>query len=248
MHRYFIEVYYKGTGYAGFQIQENAVTIQSEIEKALKLIFHEDFQLTGSSRTDAGVHSIQNFFHFDSSTIIDTSKLYNLNAVLAAGIAIRSLKLMPPGSHCRFDALSRKYEYTIYFVKDPFIVDVAYYFPYTIDIDILNRVAGIIEGTHDFTSFSKRNTQVKNFICTINESRWECEDHVLRYHVRANRFLRGMVRGLVGTMLQAGRGRIDVEEFKRIMNAKDCRRSNFAVPGKGLCLMEVEYPDGYFEK
>lgn len=248
MHRYFIEVYYKGTGYAGFQVQENAITIQSEVEKALSLIFHEEIRLTGSSRTDAGVHSQQNFFHFDTTLNIPSSRLYNINAVLPANIAVRDFILMSPGAHCRFDAVSRKYEYTVYFLKDPFINDVGYYFPYYIKMDALNHAADLIEGTHDFTSFSKRNTQVKNFICTIYESRWENEGHILKYHVRGNRFLRGMVRGLVGTMLQVGRGKISIDEFISIIEAKDCRLSNFAVPGKGLCLKEVQYPSGYFEK
>lgn len=248
MNRYFIEVYYKGTNYAGFQVQKNAVTIQSELEKALKVLFHQDFELTGSSRTDTGVHARQNYFHFDALFSVDNSRTYNLNAILPPDIAVRSIQLVDQDCHSRFDAVAREYCYSVYRFKDPFLEDRAYYFPFTIDISLLQEAALVLLGTHDFTSYSKRNTQVKTFVCTIEKSEWVKEGHVFQYRVRGNRFLRGMVRGLVGTMLRVGRGQMTLEEFKAVLVARDCSKADFSVPGKGLCLEKVEYPHGYFGK
>lgn len=246
MSRYFIEVIYKGTSYAGFQVQTNADTIQSEIEKAFTVLNY-DVQLTGSSRTDAGVHALQNFFHFDFPEKFDISRVYNLNAILPPDICIKGIYLMNENAHARFDAIARQYCYTVYNFKDPFLADTGYYFPFRIDVELLRYAADFVKGTFDFTSFSKRNTQVNNFVCTIEESRWEKDDHILRYHVRGNRFLRGMVRGMVGTMLRVGRGQITIDQFKNIVEAKDCSKADFSVPGKGLRLERVIYPDDYFK-
>lgn len=248
MNRYFIEVYYRGTEFAGFQVQANAVTIQSELEKALKVLLHVDVELTGSSRTDTGVHARQNYFHFDLPFKIHNSRTYNLNAILPRDIAVRKILNVSPEDHCRFDAIAREYCYSIYRFKDPFLDDRAYYFPYSIDIDLLREASQVIVGTHDFTSYSKRNTQVKTFICTIERSEWVQEGHEFRYRVRGNRFLRGMVRGLVGTMLRVGRGQMTIDHFRGVLEARDCSRADFSVPGKGLCLEKVVYPDGYFER
>ncbi|HRO46402.1 tRNA pseudouridine(38-40) synthase TruA [Agriterribacter sp.] len=246
MQRYFIEVAYKGAGYAGFQIQENAVTIQSEIRQAMAVLFRQDILLTGSSRTDAGVNALQNFFHFNFDRPIPERYIYNLNAILPAAIVIKRIIPVHAHAHCRFDAISREYSYHVYKNKNPFLYNQAYYFPYTIDFDLLQQAASAIMEHTDFTSFSKRNTQVKNFICRITESRWSREaDHMI-YHVKANRFLRGMVRGLVGTMLQAGRGKISIESFHTIIAGRDCTKVNFAVPGHGLFLEKVNYPSHYF--
>ncbi len=247
MNRYFIEVCYKGKGYAGFQVQDNAVTIQSELESAMKILFQEKIGLTGSSRTDSGVHSRQNYFHFDSALEIPMAKLYNLNAILPPSIAVKHLRKMHEGAHCRFDAVSRKYLYTVYSEKDPFMEEDGYYFPYRLNLENMQAAAGVLLGRNDYSSFSKRNTQVNNFFCNILESHWHDEKGVYKYNVKANRFLRGMVRGLVGTMLQVGRGKISVDEFRQVILMKDSSRANFAVPGKGLCLMEVGFPEGYFE-
>ena len=247
MNRYFIEVAYKGTSYAGFQVQANAVTIQSEIEKALAVLNY-DIQLTGSSRTDAGVHALQNYFHFDLPENFDTSRIYNLNAILPSDICIKGIYGMKENAHCRFDAIAREYCYTVYNFKDPFLTDIGYYFPFRIDVELFRSAAEVVKGTFDFTSFSKRNTQVNNFICTIEMSQWEYDDLVLRYHVRGNRFLRGMVRGMVGTMLRVGRGQLSIDEFKNVIESKDCSKADFSLPGKGLRLERVVYPEGYFEK
>ncbi len=244
--RYFLEVAYKGTNYSGFQSQKNANTIQAEIQKSFKTILKKELELTGSSRTDAGVHAYQNYFHFDVESELSSQLLYNLNAVLPNDIAIKDLLKVKDDGHCRFDAISREYKYHIYQRKNPFLTDKAFYFPYRLDFDLMQRAASIVTEYTDFTSFSKRNTQVKSFVCDIKESKWVVHgDHVL-YHVKANRFLRGMVRALTATMLKLGRGKIDLVTFKSIIEAKDCSVANFAVPAHGLFLSEVCFPENYF--
>lgn len=246
MNRYFIEVAYNGKQYAGFQIQKNAITIQQEIEEAFKTFFRESITLTGSSRTDAGVHALQNFFHFDTGKIIDSSALYNLNAILPGSIVIKQLIPVRPNAHCRFDALTREYKYFIYQQKDPFLENTAFYYPYKIRKELLDEAAEIVKRHTNFASFSKRGTQVKTFECTIYKSIWNIEGACLVYTVEANRFLRGMVRGLVATMLQVGTGKITTGTFDRIIQTRDTAKANFAVPGRGLFLMKVNYPEGYF--
>lgn len=243
MPRYFIEVAYKGTVYSGFQVQQNAVTIQSEIEKALFICFKQTFSLTGASRTDAGVHALQNFFHFDREEILidDTRKIYSLNAILPKDIVIKRIFRVEDNAHCRFDAVAREYKYYIYRDKNPFLQDRGYYFPYKIDIDKLNEAASLIMKHKDFTTFSKRNTQVKNFICTILKSEWIVEENRLAYHVKSNRFLRGMVKGLVGTMLMVGTNKISLTNFNSIINNRDCTKANFSVPAHALFLIKVAY-------
>src|SRR6185312_6589336 len=203
MPRYFIEISYKGTAYSGFQVQKNANSIQAEIEKALSVFFKKSFSLTGSSRTDAGVHALQNYF--------------------------------------RFDAVSRQYKYFIFREKNPFLQDRAFYYPYKIDINRLNEAAEMVLLTKDFTTFSKRNTQVKHFLCDIKKSFWIEENDMLVYSVESNRFLRGMVKGLVGTMLRIATHKISLEEFNQIIQDKDCRKADFSVPSHGLFLIKVTY-------
>ncbi|MEO7306982.1 MAG: tRNA pseudouridine(38-40) synthase TruA [Ferruginibacter sp.] len=241
MPRYFIEVSYKGTNYSGFQVQLNANSVQAEIEKALEIFYKQKFELTGSSRTDAGVHALQNYFHFDTETII-RNEGYNLNAILPDDIVVKKIFKVADDAHCRFDALSREYHYYIYQDKNPFLQGRAYYVPYTIDIDLLQQAAKEIMSHTDFTSFSKRNTQVKNFLCTIYASEWVEEMGCFIYKIKANRFLRGMVKGLVGTMLLMGKKKITLEEFRAIIEAKDCTKADFSVPPDGLFLYKVVFP------
>ena len=247
MNRYFLEVSYKGTNYAGFQIQENAVTIQSELEKAMEVFFRRKMTLTGSSRTDTGVHAEQNFFHFDSELSIEQNSIYNLNSILPEDIAVLHIEEVQPEAHCRFDAISREYAYTVYRHKNPFLQGLAYYYPYTLNITKLQEAAGAILGAHDFKSFSKRNTQVRTFTCKIEVSKWVSVGDRMIYSVKANRFLRGMIRGLVGTMLQVGRNKITVNEFKEIFEHRDSSLADFSVPGTGLCLKRIEFPETCFK-
>lgn len=256
MPRYFLEVAYKGSAYSGFQLQENANTVQAEIEKAFNILFQlpsplsvegQEWRMTGSSRTDAGVHAVQNFFHFDSILPLHQWKgiegeanfTYKMNAILPADIVIKTINRVSDTAHCRFDAISREYNYYIYRQKDPFLKDRAFFFPYKLDIEKMQQAAIILKGYSDFTSFSKRKTQVKSFICQIAESKWLFEENCLVYNVKANRFLRGMVRALTATMLKVGRGKISLDEFRKIIEAKDCTKASFAVPAHGLFLVEV---------
>jgi tRNA pseudouridine38-40 synthase len=245
MSRYFLEVSYKGTAYSGFQVQANAGSIQEEIEKAFSVFFRKEVLMTGASRTDTGVHARQNYFHFDFDEPLVQEWVYRLNAILPVDICIRGLFAVPEGAHCRFDAESREYRYYIYTKKDPFQADRAYFYPYPLDWALLEAVATRLKTFSDFTSFSKRNTQVNHFRCEVMESHWEQTEGGFYYRIRANRFLRGMVRGLTGTMLLVGRGQVTVPEFEEILVGKDPARVNFNVPAKGLFLERIRYPERY---
>ena len=250
MARYFIEVAYKGTAYAGFQVQQNANTIQTEVEKALSIYFRQAFELTGSSRTDAGVHAAQNFFHTDTDILLSEAgaakAAYHLNAILPNDIVVKGIRAVAETVHSRFDALFRSYEYTLYSHKDPFLDDRAYYYPYAVNLKLLNDAAEICMAYTNFKSFSKKNTQVMTHECIITESIWVYEERLLKYKVSGNRFLRGMVRGLVGTMLHVGRGKCSVSGFKNILENKDASLTDFSVSAKGLFLKEVKYPADIF--
>lgn len=260
MPRYFIELAYQGTAYSGFQTQHNANTIQAEVEKALRVLAPAaegeaaGLELTGSSRTDAGVHARQNYFHFDAVQAVEEWRdirnhaqlLYKLNAILPGDIVVKKLHRVGAEAHCRFDARSREYKYYIVQQKDPFLRDRAYYFPYRLDREALDAAAGMLMGYTDFTSFSKRNTQVKTFACRMMVSAWEEEGACLVYRVKANRFLRGMVRALTATMLKVGRGKMSLAEFGEVIGARDCTRASFAVPAHGLFLEAVDFGEGYF--
>ena len=241
MPRYFLELAYKGTNYSGFQSQINANTVQAEVEKAFEMFQREKIIMTGSSRTDAGVHALQNYFHFDFEGTIPHDFVYKFNAILPSDIVIKSIMEVKPEAHCRFDAITREYNYYIYRQKDPFLKETAFYFPYKLDIDSMQQAAAIVKEFTDFTSFSTRNTQIKTFICQIQESNWKFHDNTLIYNVKANRFLRGMVRALTATMLKIGRGKLSLQDFRHIIEAKDCTKASFAVPAHGLFLTKVNY-------
>jgi tRNA pseudouridine38-40 synthase len=246
MARYFINIMYKGSRYAGFQVQQNANTIQAEVQKALYIIFKQPIALTCSSRTDAGVHAASNFFHFDSENIPAPQQLnksvYNLNAILPSDIVILSIQQVPVDWHCRFTAISRTYKYYIYQQKNPFYADKAYFFPYQLKLASLQEASALLKNHTDFTTFSKRNTQVKTFNCDIFSAQWSNEGDLMVFTVEANRFLRGMVRGLVGTMLRVGSGKISTNDFNNIILSKNCTQADFSVPPQGLFLMDVKFP------
>jgi len=215
----------------------------------------DGIRLIGSSRTDAGVHAVQNFFHFDTSLPLHSWRgiegearlLYKINSILPPDIVVQKFMPVRIDAHCRFDAINREYKYFIYGHKDPFLSDRAFYFPYKIDLGLMQKAAGIIKECNDFTSFSKRKTQVKTFNSIINQSEWMRESKCLVYHVKANRFLRGMVRALTATMLQIG-GKLSLDDFRKIIAARDCTLASFAVPAHGLFLISVEFPDNYFNQ
>jgi tRNA pseudouridine38-40 synthase len=245
MARYFLEVAYLGTNYSGFQIQENASSIQSEVEMALNTFFRSKIELTGSSRTDAGVHALSNYFHFDSDIKIASHTIYNINALLPNDIVVKQIFPVSINTHSRFDALGRQYMYFISQHKNPFLNQTSYHYPYTLNVEAMQEAANMLIGVADFTSFSKKKTQVKTNICEITHSQWSFHDEkdCLVYTVQANRFLRGMVKALVSTMLLVGRKKISTQNFNEILINKDSSKANFSAPSKGLFLCEVIYPN-----
>lgn len=241
MPRYLIELSYMGTNYSGFQIQSNANTIQFEVEKALSILLKQTVELTGSSRTDAGVHAKQNFFHFNSHYNINTKLVYNINAILPSDIVIKNIVIVPNEFHSRFNAISREYQYTITLRKNPFLIDRAYYYPYKLDYKILEELSQYILEHENFVSFSKKNTQVTNHICKLSKSSWLIEADTIIYNIKANRFLRGMVRSLVATMLSVARSKKSRIEFNNFFNNPIVASANFSAPAQGLSLVEVLY-------
>lgn len=244
MPRYFIEVAYKGSRYSGFQIQENANTIQAEIEKAFSILHRNSVALTGSSRTDAGVHALQNYFHFDYEYAINGQFEYKMNAILPDDIAVRNIYLMPPQAHCRFDATSREYIYQIHCRKDPFQRNTSFFYPYKLDISLLHEAASYIQQQTNFFAFSKTNTQVNNFNCTIYKSQWAITEGGLIYTIEGNRFLRGMVRLLTATLLKIGRRQLSMEALEGLFQKET--KCGYSIPAHGLFLKQVNYRENYF--
>jgi len=242
MPTYFLALAYKGTRFAGFQIQDNAITIQGQVERAMATYLRENVQLTGSSRTDAGVHANRNFFHFSIDRILKDEFVYHVNAILPPDIAITGIYAVPDGSHSRFDAIGRRYKYHIYNSKNPFLNDRSWYYPYPMDLADLNQAASSLLGLHDFTSFAKRRTQVYTHMCTISVCQWHETADGWVFTVEGNRFLRGMVRALVGTMVKVGRQKISFESFQNVLLSKDSAKADFSAPGHGLFLDDVIYP------
>lgn len=244
MARYFIEVAYKGTAYSGFQIQENAKTIQSEVEGALQTLHRHHIQLTGSSRTDAGVHALQNFFHFDFEEALHSQAVYKLNAILPADIVVKQIHAMPADAHARFDATSREYIYRIHRFKNPFLENASLYYPYKLNIELMKEGAAYLLTQQNFSAFSKTNTQVKNFNCSIICSDWVEEGEELIYRIEANRFLRGMVRMITASLLKLGRGKATFAQLQNFFKEK--QKAGYSVNAHGLYLNMVRFPQHYF--
>jgi tRNA pseudouridine38-40 synthase len=242
--RYFIECAYKGTNYCGWQIQINANTVQSELEKALSTLLKTKIDLTGSSRTDTGVHAMQQMAHFEmEEEITDTVNLvYRMNRILPFDISVVKIFKVADDYHSRFEATSRKYEYRISRKKNPFQKGLFYEFSGELDVKLMNEACQVLFKHIDYQCFSKINTDVFTFNCTIQEARWEEHpDGMLVFHIKANRFLRGMVRAIVGTLLEVGSGRLTLEDFEQIILSKNRKKAGRAVPAEGLFLMEVDY-------
>ena len=243
MQRYFLEVMYNGTVFHGSQLQGDLPTVQKAVNDALSTLFREDIVSFGASRTDEGVHASANYYHFDTEKEPHAQLHYKLNALLPHAISVKRIfRCTDPPINARFDAVSRSYRYRIYHRKHPFYFQRALYYPYKIDPELLKETAAMLLDYEDFETFSKRNTQTHTFRCKIFESRWEQAEDQLHYFVRANRFLRGMVRGLVGTQLQVARGKMSLDDFRSVIESRDCRRADFSVTGHGLYLEHIEYP------
>jgi tRNA pseudouridine38-40 synthase len=247
MKRYFIEVSYDGAGFGGFQIQQNQQTIQGALENAMTILFRQSIPLTGASRTDAGVHALQNFLHFDTDIEIIAKHIYNLNALLPNSVVVKDIYIVPNNAHSRFDAIKRSYIYKIHTLKSPFLEGRSWYYPFPVSISALQAAADtLLKHTH-FESFSKKNTAVNTFDCNITKVQWSQEGSLIQFEIDSNRFLRGMIRGLVGTMLQAGRNQIDVARFEEIIRLNNEQNVDFSTPAHGLYLSGIQYPD-YFQK
>ncbi|MCD6062872.1 MAG: tRNA pseudouridine synthase [Flavipsychrobacter sp.] len=245
MARYFLEVKYDGTAFHGSQLQGKLPTVQLAINRSLSTLLRKEVISFGASRTDEGVHALCNYYHFDLDEPLHPAFLYKLNAILPPALSVnRMFQTNDPDFNARFAATNRRYRYRIYAKKDPFLLHRALYFPYRLDTALLHETAAIIKEYTDFETFSKRNSQTRTFKCTIFQSYWEEHEHELHYVVEANRFLRGMVRGLVGTQLKVARSQCDTVAFRNIIEARDCTKADFSVAGHGLYLEDIAYPEG----
>ncbi len=247
--RYFFEISYNGSNYHGWQSQSNALGIQQKVEEALTQLFREKISIVGSGRTDTGVHCKQQFFHADINKEFDVDNLIiRLNSFLPKDIAIRSIKKVKPEASARYDAFERSYEYHITRVKDPLREGLAFYYFKSIDLPALQLAASLLVGKHDFECFSKVKTDVNHFICDVTLAEWNQKGDLLVFTITANRFLRGMVRAIVGTLLDTGTGKISLEDFKSILKSKDRKKAGMNAPPEGLFLMSVKYPKSIFIK
>lgn len=247
--RYFIQLSYKGTNYHGWQIQPNAVTVQELLIKAFSTILQEQIEITGAGRTDTGVHAINYIAHFDSNhNELDQNNdfLYKINSFLPKDIVIHWIKKVNHDAHARFDAIKRTYKYYIHQEKDPFLIDTSYFYKHKLDMDLMNEAAKILFEYTDFTSFSKLHTDVKTNNCKIIKAEWIKKDHKIIFTITADRFLRNMVRAIVGTLMDVGRKKISLKEFKAIIENKNRSDAGVSVPAHGLFLTEIVYPDSIF--
>ena len=249
LYRYFIQIAFKGTPFHGWQIQPNGNTVQAEMENALATILKEKTEVTGAGRTDTGVHARKFIAHFDSEEkdlARGVDLVYKLNGILPKDIVVRDIFSVKPDSHARFNALSRTYSYHIHQQKDPFMDGLSTFYPGHLDLAKLNRGAEFLFDYTDFTSFSKVNTDVKTNNCTVMFAEWFQEGHRVVFTIKADRFLRNMVRAIVGTLLDAGSDKICLSEVNRIIELKDRSAAGTSVPAHGLYLEDVEYPDDVF--
>ncbi|EOZ99128.1 tRNA pseudouridine synthase A [Indibacter alkaliphilus LW1] len=245
--RYFLELAYKGSGYHGWQIQKNANSVQEEIEKALSVLLGKNTPIVGSGRTDTGVHASQTFAHFDSDIELEKELFTKkLNGILGKSIAIYDLIQVKNEAHARFDAVEREYLYRCIKRKNPFESESSWQIYSNPDIDLMNQAAKLLLEYDDFECFSKVKTEVNNFRCEIKEAIWEQNAHELLFHITANRFLRGMVRAIVGTLMEVGLGKITVEDFRTIIESKNRKEAKSSAPAQGLYLCRVTYPEKIF--
>lgn len=241
--RYFIEISYLGTNYHGWQSQPNAITIQEITENCLSKILNNPVTLVAAGRTDAGVHAKQMYAHFDSDMKINDIKSfeYKVNSFLPKDIVVRKLILVHDHAHARFDAFYREYEYYITLKKNPFEIDKAYFFKKSLDIKKMNKCCATMLHYTNFKSFSKSKTDVKTYDCKIYEAKWMLNENSLIFVIKADRFLRNMVRAIVGTLIEVGLGKITEKEFKLIIEKKDRQLAGFSVPAHGLFLKKIDY-------
>lgn len=248
MQRYFIYLSYNGKSFCGWQIQPNAVTVQESIENALTTLLRRPVSIVGAGRTDAGVHAKLMIAHFDWETPIEDLAFLaeKMNRILPKDIAIHKIVPVRPDAHARFDATSRTYKYYITTKKNPFNYELSYKIPGTLDFDAMNKACSVLFDYIDFTSFSKLHTDVKTNNCKIYKAVWEKEGDLWVFTISADRFLRNMVRAIVGTLIEVGRGKLDEAGLRRVIEAKDRCVAGTSVPGHALFLVDVTYPEDIF--
>lgn len=243
--RYFLEIAYDGTRFHGWQVQPNALSVQEVLDDCLSKVLRQPVSSTGSGRTDTGVHASQQFAHFDVAQPLAAQQvIYRLNRILPNDIAAINLYSVPDNAHARFDAHARTYHYYITCAKNPFRRYHAYYHSRPLDVEQMNAAAALLLQHEDFTTFSKVKGDTTHYRCSIYEAVWRQQGEELVFTIRANRFLRGMVRLLVGTLVDVGRGKLTVQQFGQIITSQDRSKSSGAAPAEGLFLAKVEYPEG----
>ncbi|WP_291113621.1 tRNA pseudouridine(38-40) synthase TruA [Flavobacterium sp. UBA6135] len=241
--RYFIQLAYNGSNFHGWQSQPNAVTVQETLEKALSLLLKTPIAIVGAGRTDSGVHAKQMFAHFDYEETFEVAFwLPKLNSFLPKSIVIYDILPVADTAHARFDATSRTYEYHIHTFKDAFINELSWYYAQPLDIDKMNLAAAILLHYTDFECFSKTNTDVFTFNCKITQAHWKQTNTSLQFTITADRFLRNMVRAIVGTLVNIGQGKMEVDELHPIIQSKNRSKAGFSVPAHGLYLTQIDYP------
>ena len=243
--RYFLEFSYVGTAYHGWQRQPNAISIQEVMEDAFQVLLKHQCELTAAGRTDTGVHARQMIAHFDTNPSIQEfdQLIFRLNQFLPKDIAIQSIKPVKKEAHARFDALSRTYEYHLVQKKSPFKLGTTYCLIQHLDFNAMNAAAKILLEYEDFECFSKSNTDVKTFLCSIKRAEWNKLEETYIFTITANRFLRNMVRAIVGTLIEVGLGKKKIQEMHQIIQSKNRSLAGYSVPAEGLFLTQIYYPD-----
>jgi tRNA pseudouridine38-40 synthase len=247
--RYFIFISYKGTSYHGWQIQPNSVTVQQILEESLSVVLNEKISTIGAGRTDTGVHATFFCAHFESNSPDLTESwnlVFRLNQYLPSDISVRSIRKVVPDANARYSAVSRTYKYYISKVKDPFFDNSSWYLHGKIDISAMKEACKMLYNYSDFTSFSRLHSGTKSNICKIYNAGWQESDNRLIFNIKADRFIRNMVRAIVGTMVDIGFGKMDLREFEEIIISKDRCEAGKSAPAKGLFLVDIEYPEEIF--
>jgi len=246
--RYFIDLSYNGTNFHGWQVQPNAVTIQSLLNDCLSTLLKKEINCVGAGRTDTGVHAKQMIAHFDCEKTFNPINLVSkLNAFLPKDIAVRSIRKVQSQAHARFDAKKRTYVYKICSSKNVFEYDKSYFFKNKLDIGLMNEACLIMMNYSDFESFSRTNSDVKTFICYLSEATWKKSNDFIQFKISADRFLRNMVRAIVGTMIDIGTKKTSLKEFDRIIQSKDRSMAGASAPSRGLYLTHIDYNNSIFK-
>lgn len=240
--RYFIELSYNGKKYHGWQIQPDVISVQEKLNKAISILYQQEIQVVGAGRTDTGVHASQMFAHFDTEKNIQGDLVFKLNSILPEDIVVYKVFLVDTEKHARFDATSRSYEYKICLGRNPFLLDFSWQIhSQKPNINLMNEAAKLLLEYEDFQTFSKVKTEVYTFNCNVTEAFWVQKENELTFHITANRFLRNMVRAIVGTLVDVGFEKISIDDFRKIIESKNRGNAGLSVPAKGLFLTQIKY-------